>query len=165
MSDFSTDFDFQERHKGQVTAILRRVVGKMADITIRTASDNEDKKQSTDYIVEVSVVGTVAARIRRNTNFRDLTIRSVRTNGTKTELAKIKEGFARWYLYIWHDDNSKVLEWIIVDLDKVRSANLLDAERKTIMNKDGTTGFINITIKELKDANALVHHAKASGDV
>jgi hypothetical protein len=161
MSNFDTDFAFQEKHKSQVEAILRRVVGKIADINIKVASDNEDKAQSTDYIVEVSIVGTVAVRIRRNTNFRDLTIRSLRTNGTKTELAKIKEGFARWYLYIWHDTNSKVLEWIIVDLDMVRSAELLDIPRKTTMNKDGTTGFINITIAELKNANALVHHAKA----
>ena len=87
--------------------------------------------------------------------FRDLTIRA-KCGRSKTELDKLREGFARWYLYMWTDRTGDVIEWIFVDIDIMRQKGLLSEKREITMNKDGYTGFVKYTQFELKQCGALI---------
>jgi hypothetical protein len=122
-----------------------------------------DLKHATDLTLKVTG-GDIAARLRfPPCKYRDLTIRAQRDTGARTELAKIREGFAYRYFYGWIDENNNIAEWILVDLDKVREAGLLDKERCLIPNGDGTY-FISITVKELRDVDSIiVYQSKTSG--
>ena len=103
--------------------------------------------------------GDIAVRIRRDTNFRDITIRAF-NNGHKTELDKIREGYCDWYLYIW-TQNNRIVEWIFLDVNLIRASGLFNNDRKVTMNKDNCTGFIIYTIYELSNINgAIVAHYK-----
>jgi hypothetical protein len=132
------------------------MVHHLVIISIAPASDEKDRSCATD--VELHLTGgTVAVRVRRpDCNYRDLTLRAHRDNGMKTELAKIKEGHASRYFYGWTDYKRAIVEWILVDLDKVRETGLLEKPRPHKLNKDGTTYFIGISIRELFDAGCLI---------
>jgi hypothetical protein len=122
---------------------------------IDQASVERDMKCATDLVLKVKS-GDIAVRLRRpGCKYRQLTIRSSRTNGMKTELAKVKEGFAFRYFYGWLNENNIIDEWILVDLDKVRSAGLLDSRDET-PNRDGRTSFISIGLEELESAGCLI---------
>jgi len=124
-------------------------------ISIDDSSPEQDMKESTDLVVK-TMGGKVAVRIRRpDCQFRDLTIRSWRANGAKTELPKIKEGFGDFYLYAWAGENGKLANWILVNLDSLRKSGLLE-NRETIPNPDRITGFIAISVFELKKSNCLI---------
>jgi hypothetical protein len=89
--------------------------------------------------------------------WRDLTIRSRRDTKAKTELAKIKEGHGFRYFYGWIDDNDKIVEWMLIDLDKLRASGLLEKPRREIPNKDkdgNPDGTYFICIKSIELFNA-----------
>lgn len=48
------------------------------------------------------------------------------------------------------------LEPILVDINKMRDANLFSEQRKVTMNTDGYTGFITYTIEELEYNNCII---------
>lgn len=156
MSAFANDFTWQEKFYPLVKSILVQNAMKIIDIKIADA--NADMKQATDFVVSVKG-GTVAVRIRRNVAnaYRDITIRSRRPNGVETELQKIRRGFADYYLYIWTNNNN-VLDWWLVDVNKMRSSGVFDLPRKEIWNKDGSSAFIAIQRNEL--GSALIASAK-----
>ena len=137
----------------QVLEILRYLVRHL--VVLSVAPTEEDNKRATDFIVRL-IGGAVAVRLRRsNCQFRDFTIRALRDSGTKTELAKIREGYASRYFYGWLDETQTLAEWVLIDLDKVRKSGLLEKQRPFIPNGDGTY-FISITLKELADADCLI---------
>ena len=104
----------------------------------------------------------IAIRILREKKYDTFTIRSYRSSGSKTELQKLKEGYSRWYFFGWCKNN--VLDdWIIIDVDFLRESGLLDGF-ETIMNKDNTTGFIAIPIKDLAFCQCIVASKKAQPD-
>ncbi len=110
---------------------------------VEIAATQQDVKQATDMLLTVSGQKAIAVRLRRaQYPYRDLTIRSLRTNGTKTELDKIRAGHGDYYLYGW-TCNYEIPEWMLVDLNQLRKSGLLTQSR-TIPNRDGTTGFIAI---------------------
>ena len=138
------DKAWADGYLSQIEAVVRSIAGKIVEF--RPGTDQEDQKEATDYVVHVAS-GTIACRIRRNCRYRDLTIRSSRPSGAQTELAKIREGWGRWYLYMWVRDG-KVEEWIFVDLDKLRQGGLLDGKERR-RNPDGVT-FLPIHVSKLK---------------
>jgi hypothetical protein len=147
------DKQWEESYHGQVLSILGVLTPHLAEI--RVASLEKDRANATDFEVTLSG-GTIAVRLRRwGCKFRDLTIRAQRDSGAKTELAKIKEGYAYRYFYGWEDQNRKIAEWILVNLDKVRETGLLEKQRKLWPNGDGTY-FISIDLRELYDAGCLI---------
>lgn len=152
---YKTDREWEGSYQSQVLAILRQLISHLAELSINLASDEKDRTCATDFELNISG-GTIAVRLRRpKCTFRDWTVRAHRDNGTKTELAKLKEGHAFRYFYGWTDDNRSIAEWILIDLDKVRASGLLDKERPFKPNGDGTH-FISITIRELHDAGCLI---------
>jgi len=118
------------------------------------APDDVDRRNATDMVVRLSG-GDVAVRLRRaDCDYRDLTIRSKRDSGYRTELSKIRDGFGDWYLYGWLDGRNHISEWILVDLDELRTKQLWRGRRE-IPNGDGTW-FIPIAADELKRCGCLV---------
>jgi hypothetical protein len=148
------DFKWQERFYPFVKRVLADNAMKMVKIDV--ADHEQDMKQATDFIVHIKG-GTVAVRIRRDvaSNYRDLTIRSKRPNGVETELQKIKKGFADFYLYIWTSKES-IIDWWLVDVNKMRVAGMFDVPRHEIWNKDGSSAFIAFAPFELKKVGALL---------
>jgi hypothetical protein len=113
-------------------------------------------KQATDFVASVKG-GTIAVRIRRNvaSHYRDLTVRSKRLNGRETELQKIKNGYADFYLYIW-TFNDNILDWWLVDVGKMRTSGILEKSRPERWNKDKGSAFVWFTKPELQSIGALV---------
>jgi hypothetical protein len=147
------DFIYAESKIDQVKEILRQNAMKI--VKIEAATPDEDMKQSTDLKVNIKG-GDVAARVRRPyRTFRDLTIRAYK-NGNKTEIDKLREGYADWYLYAWENEFGTLSEWILVDINKMRSSGLLFEQRTVRMNGDGRTGFVTYSIEELVRCGALV---------
>lgn len=146
------DWDFSERNMNKIKDILKDNLKYI--INISSSSETEDMKQSTD--LKFSISGTdVAVRIRRNNcKWRDLTIRSY-SRGYKTELDKLREGYVKWYLYLWTDDKENISEWILVDVDILRKSGLIYIDKKSISNKDGTE-FISFSLDELNNVNSIV---------
>lgn len=151
---YQRDRQWESRYAEKVKAILKMLLRHLVKISI--APLEKDTKEATDFIIETEGLGT-AVRLRRpGCKHRDLTLRSDRSNGAKTELAKIIEGFASRYFYGWTDIHGEIPEWILVDLDKMRASSLLTTSRKPIHNLDGKTSFISFSLKELNDAGCLL---------
>lgn len=150
---YRQDRAWADSYESQVLNILQTLIPHLAVLSI--ASDQMDRKCATDFEVKL-VGGTIAVRLRRsNCAYRDLTIRVHRDSLKKTELAKIKEGYAFRYFYGWTDDKGAISEWILVDLDKVREVGLLEKEWRWIPNGDGTY-FIAIPLEELRSTGCLL---------
>lgn len=146
------DWDWSDRYLPQVRAILLENLHKMIEIKI--ASREADTNYATDLTLSTSG-GDIAVRIRRaDCRFRDLTIRAMRDSGAKTELTKIREGNPRWYFYAWEDNGGALAEWIIVDLDKVRAAGMLN-NLPLQSNHDGTW-FVSIKARDLYLRGCLI---------
>jgi len=147
--EVKVNWDWADSYLSEVEQILRENINLL--VSIKVAPMEDDTQRATDMIIDIEGEGQVAVRLRR-LKFRDFTIRS--KAGGRTEIDKIRDGFARWYVYGWIENNM-IDEWILVDLDQVRKENLLD-NRRTINNKDGITGFISISIKELREKNCIL---------
>ena len=152
--NFRQDFAWQTKFYPSIKKILRDNAAKIIDIAVANAED--DMKRATDFVA--SVKGrTIAVRIRRNVanSYRDLTIRSQRPNGQETELQKIRNGFADFYLYIWTADD-QILDWWLVDVGKMRDAGLFEKQRAERWNFDRSSAFVWFDKQEIQKAGALV---------
>ena len=163
-SDVKLDWTWADGHMEAIVNVLRH--NAMHLLSVRVATDEQDLKKATDLVIRVDG-GDIAVRIRRPNyrgRFRDLTIRSWRASGFKTELEKIKDGFGDWYLYAWSDGQGGLDDWLLVDLHNLRKSGLLD-NRRVIKNRSdkGLTGFIAIKDSELKAHGCLVAEWKQSG--
>lgn len=153
MKSYLHDWYWADQYLPQIKVIL--ALNAIHLLEIETASPDEDTKEATDIIVKVSG-GKVAVRIRKPTPKRDLTLRCWRASGVKTELQKIKEGFCRWYLYVWTNRKGKIQDYILVDLNKLRESKILNKSFTVINNFDGETGFIAIPYTDLEAAGCIV---------
>jgi hypothetical protein len=131
-------------------------------VAFKRAPLNIDLNEVGDIVLE-SNIGHIAFRARRpEVEYRDLTIRSRRASGAETELAKIRKGFGRWYLYCWADGepytngNGKIKNWILVDLDQFRGCGLAYENRPDKPNPDRMTWFIPYNVDELDRHQCIV---------
>lgn len=149
---FKDNWNFQLNYYKTVETLLKRNAEYF--ISVSVATQEQDMKRATDFVVKIEG-GDIAVRIRRKYyKYRDLTIRS--KNGIyKTEIDKLKEGWARYYLYCWETDDSKIDEWMLVDMNMVRTMKLLEG-RQEKYNKDGKTAFICIPFHELNNNNCIL---------
>lgn len=155
-ADVRRDWTWADRYLKDIARILKANAGRL--IAIKVAPMTNDLEQATDLVISIEG-GDVAVRVRRDCKYRDLTIRAWRRSGTKTEIDKISSGFGRWYLYAWTDSKGKIVDWILVDLDKFRNSGLLEDNRRIIPNPDKRTGFKVYTINELSKNNCLIARA------
>jgi len=154
-SDVKIDWDWADGHIGAIVDVLKQ--NAMHLLSVHVASQKQDLKHATDLVISV-VGGDVAVRIRRpqyRKCWRELTVRAWRKGDIPTELHKIRDGWADWYLYAWSDGNGGLLDWMLVDLDAMRKSGLLD-NPKIQMNKDGRTGFCHFSVGTLKLNSCLV---------
>lgn len=156
MSDgWIKDKDWADKYFDDICAIIQELAGEIIDI--KKADVNEDIHRATDFVVRVNT-GNIAGRIRKLKyldEFGDFTLRYSRPSGIKTELQKIREGFARWYIYSWADPKM-IQAWIFVDLDCLRKSGILDNPQKLprVPNPDGTT-FVSISIDDLEKIGCI----------
>jgi hypothetical protein len=156
---YQQDRAWESSYHTQVIEILNTLLQYLA--TLSVAPREMDNKCATDFELKL-MGGTVAVRLRRpDCRYRDLTIRAERDSGAVTELAKIQAGHAFRYFYGWTDNEGRIKEWMLIDLDKARSAGLLEKKRTLIANKhpDGSpdgTYFIAIKRRELEEAGCLI---------
>lgn len=155
-SDYINDRELEHLHIPDCIDLLYQCLRYL--VKIKPSSVKEDTKYAVDLVIDIPGVGDVAVRVRRpkyRDRYRDLTIRAYRTSGTKTELEKIRDGFAKFYLYCWLNYKGKIEDWILIDLDALRKSGLLDNPRITA-NNDGKTGFADFHDFELRRANCLI---------
>lgn len=144
--------------------ILAEHAGKFVAWKLVEASVEDDTKKCTDYLFAADDV-QIAARLRRPEylRYQDVTIRAHRDSGATTELAKLREGLGKFYLYGWTDDwgidLGQIAKWVLYDLDIVRSAGLLEKNWSQKDNRDGTY-FIAIPVAVLRDVGAVVAESK-----
>lgn len=159
--NYRSDREWADSLLDQVSAILKK--NAMHIVNVEIAPDDIDSKQATDMVVRVSS-GAVAVRVRRdNCKYRELTIRNRRSSGVKTEIHKIRDGHADWYLYGWTNGRTTIADWILVDLERMRDADLFDSPRREIPNTDRRTWFVAYTIREIVQCDALVAYNIPSG--
>lgn len=151
---FNKNWDFSEKYICEVQKILQQ--NAMYIVNVEVATPEDDMKHATDLKIKITA-GDVSVRIRRSKyTFRDITIRAYK-DGYKTEIHKLRDGYGDWYLYAWENtDQNGIAEWVLVDLNKARPLFLKEKEVK--MNKDGHSGFVNYSINELEEYNAVVVH-------
>lgn len=150
-AEFNKNWDWQLQHIEQIKEILRNQA--MHIVNIEVASPENDMKHATDLEVHVTG-GNIAVRIRRDIPWRDLTIRAKNGNA-QTEIHKLREGYADWYLYAWTVKN-QVSDWLLADLNVMRTKGCFDENRPVIMNRDGYTGFVKYSLQELKNYSAVI---------
>ena len=107
-----------------------------SEIVVNVAPDREDREECTDYVISIAA-GAIACRLRRASyGYRDWTVRHSRPGGIKTEEAKLRAGWGRWYIYGWTVDG-KIPHWMLIDLNIVRQNRVLD-RGAILSNYDGT---------------------------
>ena len=162
MNNFDRNFPFAEKHMPAIRFALGNLPAKMF-FDINTATPQQDKEQATDLVLTLSS-GDLAVRVRRREFWIrgleertfDWSVRAVNRHW-KTEIQKLKDGFARWYFYGYsYDDRGKLAHWYLIDLNRVRAARLLDHDFPVHYNLDGTAGMY-IPIYRLKLAGAVLH--------
>lgn len=152
--DYYTDRSFSDRYISQAFDILRSLPAGLF-VNFEEASFEADVKEATDVIAIANGKYRIPMRFRRPyKTYRDLTMRSSRPTGIKTELQKIKEGFGDYYFYGWTKGDT-IIEWMLVDLDKLRASGLLEKPRREIPNPDGTR-FITIGHSELEEHSCII---------
>jgi len=154
--------DWADKYFPDICAIIQELAGEIIDI--KKADINDDIYRATDFVVRAKT-GNIAGRIRKLKYFEefgDFTLRYSRPSGVKTELQKIREGFANWYLYSWADPKM-IQAWIFVDLECLRKSGILDNPQKLPKSRnpsDGTT-FVSISIDDL-DKNGCIKRKKGN---
>lgn len=105
----------------------------------------EDCERNTDLIVLKMEAVRIACRVRSHKYFQrypqDITIRSGRPSGAKTELTKIIEGWGDYFFYGFSDEQEQSLvAWRLCDLGAFR----LFFNRYIVMNKGEMPGAVKV---------------------
>lgn len=135
-------------------------------IEVKVAPREADVKRATDFEFEV-IGGTIAARVHRPAywgRYWDWTVRSERTaTGAKTELAKLLEGYARWYLYAWARTENAFGAYALIDLDMVRAVGMLTSQRQPCRNPSDGVWFVAIPVDEIRARRCMVADTVPTG--
>lgn len=107
----------------QYLPAVRALVGPLLLVP---APLERDANEATDLIVMRARDMTIGVRLRRpgyaGRYPGQFTIRSHRTSGAKTELAKIIEGWGDWLFYGHANEANGISEWVLIDLHHLRAA-------------------------------------------
>ncbi|KKK98229.1 hypothetical protein LCGC14_2644840 [marine sediment metagenome] len=138
-ADYQVDRLWSDAHIEQVKTLVGPYLLEVSPFKV-------DTEQAADLLILQNKSIKVACRLRRP-GFaerwgRQFTIRLRRTNQTKTELAKIIDGWADWLFYGHVNDEGYIHLWWLLSLDVFRAALIRDGDRircEQKPNKDGTT--------------------------
>lgn len=138
MSDYGNDRVWSDQFIPEV----RRLVGPHLLVP---APFEVDAHQAGDLVLMASGDVTVAVRVRRPGYAKrfpfDITIRSARDNGVRTELTKIRDGFGSMMFYghaTSDDPDDGICRWFLIDLDVFRALLYGGWLGKEVSNRDGT---------------------------
>lgn len=144
---------------GKFIPELKRICG---EYLVGEAPQEEDALRNSDLIVLTLAPVRVACRIRKFAYVKrypdEFTIRAGRPNGTKTELAKVIEGWGDYILYGFADETETGLcAWTLGNLGVFRlwfmrgltrlEAGLMPGDEQ--FNGDGSSSFRAFRIAEL----------------
>jgi hypothetical protein len=137
-SDVQRDFDWGRQYIGGIKRVL-------SNYTFDEAPEEFDTGEATDLMILKARDIRIACRMRKPAYLvkygNEFTIRTGRPTGTKTELAKILEGFGDRFFYGFaHPTGVAIARWCLLDLDMFRrdydDLSCFAARRR---NGDGTT--------------------------
>jgi hypothetical protein len=140
VASYTNDRAFSDRYLYE----LRTIIGPYL---LAPSSLEQDTKEAADLVVLRGRDMTVACRLRRpgyaEKYPRQFTMRSQRDNGTKTELAKVTEGWGDWFFY-GHvaADLKSIAPWWLIDLSAWRAHLIRDGARtvKCLQHGDRANG-------------------------
>ncbi len=152
MKDWKQDKKWSDKYLNEIKAILGQVF-------IGEASKEDDQEKNTDLIVLKLEAIRIACRIRDEKYYqkygKEFTIRAGRPGGTKTELAKIIEGWGDYFFYGFADEE-RLIWWSIGDLKVFRLwfNQQLRINRGVVpgicqKNQDGSSNFLAFLWEEL----------------
>lgn len=118
MSDWKSDKRWSDRFLPEIKQILGLYL-------IGEPPQEEDSERNTDLIVLKMEPVRIACRIRRFEYMKkypnEITIRSGRPSGVKTELTKIMEGWGDFFFYGFaNEDETRLAMWRLCDLKEFR---------------------------------------------
>lgn len=156
MGSFEVEKAWADGHLDEINRVVRKLIGKIIDIV---PTDLErDRTEAIDYEIKVPS-GDIACRIRRaeRCRYRDLTLTALRPSGAISEVQKILQGHAGWYLYAWAQGGVFV-DWMFIDLDIVRQRQLIQETLRLRQYRDLPDGnrFIYIPYQALDECGAVV---------
>lgn len=138
MGDYANDRHWSDRF----LPTLQQLIGPLLLVP---AAELEDRQHATDLTILTVRDMRIACRVRRpgyaQRYPRQFTIRSNRSNGTRTELAKILDGWGDWLFYghAISDDLPVIEPWWIIDLHIFRAVQS-EVPFEPVRNHDGTEG-------------------------
>jgi len=158
MNDWHTDKRWSDRFLPEIKRIL-------GETFIGEAPAEDDAVRNTDLIVLRLRELRFACRVRKHhymERYRDeFTIRSGRTSGNKTELAKIAEGWGDYLFYGFCDESEQRLAWwCIIDLNAFRTwfvRELLANDKGVLPGEGRDNGDGRSSFRCFKALPALVH--------
>lgn len=162
-----TRVDTQKAYTGKFKDSIGDIVSQYAYLLTGHSTDpssaDDDMNCISDLRIHVHDID-VLSRMRDASKmgriqYRDFTVRSKVVSGRDTELHKLLRGNGHWYFYGWSFTVPEIYEWMIIDLDILRTTTLL-SNAKEIGNYDGETKFISIPRGRLESVHAIVVQRK-----
>ena len=164
---FNKNWKFAENHMPEIKRKLMMLPSGIF-LDFSKSEIKLDYEEATDLVVNIAG-GTMAVRVRRREHF-DIAARlnsfdwSIRYDNSihRTEIHKLREGFADWYFYGYSEnDATTLIAYWLIDLENVRLAGILEDERigntwPIHNNHDGTSGLY-IPIRILEDNRCIMH--------
>lgn len=133
-----SDKDWADTFRPLIEEILRPIVGEI--VVLHEATDKQDREQGFDYVLRTEL-GNVACRVRRAIPQRDITIRSWRRSGVRTEIDKLRLGHAQLYFYGWANEAATAFaDYVVFDVVRFLGSMLPDGWPE-IRNHDGLSAF------------------------
>jgi hypothetical protein len=141
-----TPYERDRKRADTFTPAIKQIVGPH----LLVPTPNEiDCKQAADLMIFTARDMMIAARVRKHkylASYRyQFTIRAWRDSGATTELAKIVDGWADWFLYAFADAADQALAlWWLIDLHAFRAALIRNSMNGSALrcgdssNGDGT---------------------------
>ncbi len=128
--------------KARADKFIPEIKRHLGEILIGEAPIEDDQQRNTDLIVLKMDSVRIGVRVRTPKYFDmyggEFTIRADRPSGTKTELAKIIEGWGNYIFYGHSDHNEQSLRaWAVGDLNVFR----LWFNSQIVKNKGALPGF------------------------
>ncbi len=169
-TDIKRDWEKADKFFPSIVQILQSIYG--LDSTVEVAPSELDLERATDYLLTLKSETQdilVACRVRDLESFKkygDITIRSRRLSGAKTELEKLAEGFGDIYFYGW-GIVPNISEYVVWSLDAMRPILQLryyllkKGEIVEIPNIDGRSWFIAISHFTLENNRAIISSSRA----
>lgn len=120
----------------------------MYELFSRASTMREDTQEATDFVTSAGSIkwGSRIRRIESTKNKRDVTFRTERKSGAKTEIDKLKH--VHLYVYAWAD--TALESYVVFAVKPLLDSGLIESAEKR-WNHDGGSQFCLINWTRLQD--------------